>query len=79
MRADYRVVLDACVETPRLYLPKWTQAIMDEVTLPEAWVEGVEPLVDAMTNDAKDRRILASVQAWELDVQGPSTFPARPL
>ena len=46
MRADYRVVLDACVlipmpladtllrmaETPRLYLPKWSQLIMDEVT-----------------------------------------------
>jgi predicted nucleic acid-binding protein len=45
MRADYRVVLDACVlipmpladtllrmvEAPRLYLPKWSQAIMDEV------------------------------------------------
>ena len=44
MRADYRVILDACVlipmaladtllrmaETPRLYLPKWSQAIMDE-------------------------------------------------
>src|ERR1035441_857285 len=46
MRADYRVVLDACVlipmpladtllrmaEAPRLYLPHWSQAIMDEVT-----------------------------------------------
>ena len=46
MRADYRVVLDACVlipmpladtllrmaEAPRLCLPKWSQAIMDEVT-----------------------------------------------
>jgi predicted nucleic acid-binding protein len=46
MRADYRAVLDACVlipmpladtllrmaEAPRLYLPKWSQAIMDEVT-----------------------------------------------
>ncbi len=46
MRADYRVVLDACVlvpmpladtllrmaEAPRLYLPKWSQMIMDEVT-----------------------------------------------
>ena len=46
MRADYRVLLDACVlipmpladtllrmaETPRLYLPKWSQPIMDEVT-----------------------------------------------
>ena len=47
MRADYRVVLDACVlipmpladtllrmaEAPRLYLPQWSQRIMDEVTL----------------------------------------------
>jgi|SRR5579872_725228 len=46
MRADYRVLLDACVlipmpladtllrmaEAPRLYLPKWSQTIMDEVT-----------------------------------------------
>jgi predicted nucleic acid-binding protein len=46
MSADYRVVLDACVlipmpladtllrmaEAPRLYLPRWSQMIMDEVT-----------------------------------------------
>lgn len=46
MRADYRVLLDACVlipmpladtllrmaETPRLFLPKWSQQIMEEVT-----------------------------------------------
>lgn len=46
MRSDYRVVLDACVlipipladtllrmaEAPRLYLPRWSQFIMDEVT-----------------------------------------------
>jgi len=46
MRADYRAVLDACVlipmpladtllrmaEAPRLYLPRWSQSIMDEVT-----------------------------------------------
>jgi predicted nucleic acid-binding protein len=46
VRADYRVVLDACVlipmpladtllrlaEEPRLYLPKWSRTIMDEVT-----------------------------------------------
>jgi hypothetical protein len=57
MRADFRVLLDACVlipmpladtllrmaEAPRLYLPKWSQMIMDEVTrnLIEKW--GVEP------------------------------------
>ncbi len=46
MRADYRVLLDACVlipmpladtllrmaEAPRLYLPKWSPTIMEEVT-----------------------------------------------
>jgi predicted nucleic acid-binding protein len=133
MRADYRVVLDACVlipmpladtllrmaEAPRLYLPKWSHMIMDEVTrnlvqkwnmppekaqrreselrrhFPEAWVEGFEPLIDAMINEPKDRHVLAaavrahtdlivtynrrhfpaaSLQAWEIEVQGPSTF-----
>ena len=57
MRADYRVVLDACVlipmpladtllrmaEAPRLYLPKWSQAIMDEVTRNLINKCGVEP------------------------------------
>src|ERR1017187_6892216 len=46
MRADYRVLLDACVlipmpladtllrmaEAPRLYVPRWSQLIMEEVT-----------------------------------------------
>ena len=97
MRADYRVVLDACVlipmpladtllrmaEEPRLYLLQWSQIIMDEVTrnliakwemapgkarrreeelrrhFPEAWVEGYEPFIDAMTNDPGDRHVLA--------------------
>ena len=133
MRADYRVVLDACVlipmplvrtllrmaEAPRLYLPKWSQTIMDQVTrnliakwemapgnarrreeelrrhFPEAWVEGFEPIIDVMTNDSGDRHVLAaavrshselivtynrrhfpaaSLQPWEIDVQGRSTF-----
>jgi len=133
MRADYRVVLDACVlipmpladtllrmaEAPRLYLPKWSQTIMDEVTrnliakwelasekarrreeelrrhFPEAWVEGFEPIINVMTNNPGDRHVLAaavrshselivtynrrhfpvaSLQPWEIDVQGPSTF-----
>ena len=98
MRADYIVLLDACVlipmpladtllrmaEAPRLYLPKWSQMIMDEVTrnlvkkwnmepekarrreeelrwhFPEAWVEGFEPIIDVMTNDPKDRHVLAA-------------------
>ncbi len=97
MRADYRVLLDACVlvpmpladtllrmaETPRLYLPRWSQSIMREVTrnlvqkwglepekahrreeeirrhFPEAWVEDFEALAGAMTNDPKDRHVLA--------------------
>lgn len=133
MREDYRVVLDACVlipmpladtllrmaEEPRLYLPKWSQTIMDEVTrnliqkwnmrpekaqrreselrrhFPEAWVEGFEALIGAMTNDPKDRHVLAaavraqadlivtynrrhfpaaSLEAWEIEVRGPSAF-----
>lgn len=98
MRADHRVLLDACVlipmpladtllrmaETPRLYLPKWSRLIMDEVTrnlvekwhlesakarrreaemrrhFPEAWVDGFEPLIEVMTNDPKDRHVLAA-------------------
>jgi predicted nucleic acid-binding protein len=98
MRADYSVLLDACVlipmpladtllriaEAPRLYVPKWSQTIMYEVTrnlvekwkvdpikaqrreeeirrhFPEAWVEGFEPFIDVMTNDPKDRHVLAA-------------------
>ncbi len=98
MRADYRAVLDACVlipmpladsllrmaEAPRLYLPKWSQTIMDEVTgnpiakwglapekarrrelelrrhFPEAWVEGFDAFIAAMTNDPGDRHVLAA-------------------
>ena len=98
MRADDRVVLDACVlipmpladtllrmaEAPRLYLPRWSRMIMDEVTrnliakwdmapekarrreeelhlhFPESWVQGYEPLIDAMTNDRGDRHVLAA-------------------
>ena len=71
-------------EAPRLYLPKWSQPIMDEVTrnliakwdmpaekarrrekelrrhFPEAWVEGLEPLIDGMKNDPADRHVLAA-------------------
>ena len=133
MRADYSVVLDACVlipmpladtllrmaEEPRLFLPKWSHMIMDEVTrnlirtwnmepekarrreeelrrhFPEAWIEGFEPLIEAMANEPKDRHVLAvavrshselivsynrrhfpaaSLSAWAIEVQGPSTF-----
>jgi len=99
MRADFSAVLDACVllpmpladtlfrmaERPRLYLPKWTDEIMEEVTrnlirrrnktaeqaahrqaelqksFPEAWVDdGYKSLVSLMTNDPKDRHVLAA-------------------
>lgn len=98
MRADYGVVLDARVlipmpladtllrmtEAPRLYPPKWSQLIIEEVTrnliakwdmppdkaprreeefrrhVPEAWVEGFEPLIEAMTNNPGDRHVLAA-------------------
>jgi predicted nucleic acid-binding protein len=123
MRADYRVVLDACVlipmpladtllrmaEAPRLYLPRWSQAIMDEVTrnliakwdmapekarqreeelrrhFPEAWVEGYEPLIEAMTNDPGDRHVLAAAVRSHSDLivtYNRRHFPAasvRPL
>jgi len=98
MRSDYLVMLDACVllpmplsdtllrmaETPRLYVPKWSDDILQEVTrnlvekwnktqeqakrredalrqhFPEALVLGYERLIPAMTNDAKDRHVLAA-------------------
>jgi predicted nucleic acid-binding protein len=91
-------VLDACVllpaslrdtllrlaETPRLYMPKWSNQIWAEVTrnlesrrklspekiahlteqvrlhFPEAQVEGYEKLTALMTNDLKDRHVVAA-------------------
>lgn len=98
MTADFLVLLDACVlipaplrdtllrlaEDPRLYLPRWSDAIIDETVrnlqsqiglsmekttylieqlrehFADAWVTGYAPLIDAMTNDPKDRHVLAS-------------------
>ena len=98
MIADYTVILDSCVllpmllvdtllrlaETPRLYVPKWTEEIMQEVSrnlhekwnktpeqianrsnnmrtaFPDAWVSGYESLTACMTNDPKDRHVLAA-------------------
>jgi len=98
VRADFPVVLDACVlipmpladtllrlaSDPRLYLPKWTDHIMAEVSrnlqenfgltaeqaayreseirkhFGEAWVEGYEDLIPSMTNQEKDRHVLAA-------------------
>jgi len=95
---DIVAVLDACVllpaslrdtllrlaETPRLYIPKWSDQIWLEVTrnlesrrkvspekithltgqvqfhFPEAQVEGYERLTALMTNDPKDRHVVAA-------------------
>ena len=48
--------------------PKWNKSIqqankrenMLQAHFPEAWVEGYEPLVSLMTNDLKDRHVLAA-------------------
>lgn len=106
MRADFKVVLDACVLIPmpladtllrlaggrRLYHPKWTDQIMAEVNrnlaenfglndeqvayreseirrhFPEAWVEGHEDLISAMTNHPKDRHVLAAAVRCNAEV-----------
>ena len=98
MTSGYQVVLDACVlvnaalrdtllriaEPPRLYLPRWSNDIMEETTrtlenklgcsrqqtahlvgqlrahFGDCWVDGYEQLVPAMTNDSKDRHVLAA-------------------
>ena len=98
MKQDLSVVLDACVLVPmpladtllrlaagpRLYLPKWSEQIMVEVTrtlqesfglspqkamyreseirrhFPEAWIDGYQDLIPAMTNHPKDRHVLAA-------------------
>jgi predicted nucleic acid-binding protein len=96
--ANFPVVLDSCVlipmpladtllrlaAGPRLYLPKWTDQIMAEVScnlqenfglsteqaayreseirrhFPESWIEGYEELIPSMTNNEKDRHVLAA-------------------
>ena len=100
MRADFKVVLDACVlanfglcdlllrlaEPPRLYLPVWSGRILDEVhrtqttglkktwppaladsfraevqrAFPAALASGFEMLEPVLTNDPKDRHVLAA-------------------
>ena len=98
MTSGHQVVLDACVlvnaalrdtllriaEPPRLYLPRWSQEIMDETVrtleqklglsrqqtsylvdqmteyFPDCWIEGYEPLIASMTNDIKDRHVVAA-------------------
>lgn len=100
-----RVVLDACVLFPMylrdtllstadedLYLPYWSQKIIDEVignlvkggtlsqekaknlertikiAFPEAMVEVPVALEQAMTNDPKDRHVLAAAVTAEADI-----------
>jgi len=98
LTGNFSVVLDACVlwpaslrdtllrlaESPRQFIPKWTDEIWGEVTrnlearrgltsgqishlleqvhehFPEARVVGHEKLIDLMTNDPKDRHVLAA-------------------
>jgi hypothetical protein len=98
VKGKFTVVLDACVLVPmpladtllrlaagpHLYLPKWSDQIMIEVSrtlqqdfnlshekamyresqirrhFPEAWIEGHEHLIPAMTNHPKDRHVLAA-------------------
>ena len=120
MRGDFPAVLDACVlipmpladtllrlaAGPRLYLPKWTDRIMAEVSrnlvekfdvseekaayreseirkhFPEAWVDGYEDLIPAMTNQSKDRHVLAAAvraQAEIIVTYNRKDFPATAL
>jgi PIN domain len=98
VKRDFTVLLDACVlipmpladtllrlaAGPRLFLPKWSDQIMVEVSrtlrekfnfsaqkamyreneirrhFPEAWIDGYEDLIPAMTNHPKDRHVLAA-------------------
>jgi len=117
---DFPAVLDACVlipmpladtllrlaAGPRLYLPKWTDDIMAEVSrnlverfalskaqaayreseirrhFPEAWILGYEDLIPAMTNDLKDRHVLAAAvraQAEIIVTYNRKDFPAASL
>jgi hypothetical protein len=98
VKRDFAALLDACVLVPMpladtllrlatgpgIYLPKWSDQIMVEVSrtlqerfglspekamyreneirrhFPEAWIEGYEGLIPAMTNHPKDRHVLAA-------------------
>jgi predicted nucleic acid-binding protein len=100
MQADFPILLDACVlanvgvcdlylrlaETPRLYLPRWSATILEEVkrtqmtklkrpfpeeladywrqevmaAFPEAMIDGYEHLLPQLTNEKKDRHVLAA-------------------
>ena len=98
MRADFHVLLDACVlanqgltdlllrlaERPRLFQPHWSAEILEEVrrthleklgwpenladsfqrefrnAFPQSEIESYEQLIPALTNDDKDRHVLAA-------------------
>jgi predicted nucleic acid-binding protein len=98
MNSDYPVMLDACVllpmpladtllrmaETPRLYLPRWSDETLTEISrnliqkwsktpeqaarretamrewFPESLISGYGHLLASMTNDAKDKHVLAA-------------------
>lgn len=98
MRADFDVLIDACVlanhgvcdlllslaERPRLFVPHWTANILCEVerthrdklrwpaslvelfqreittAFPEAEIHGYEGFIEGLTNDWKDRHVLAA-------------------
>lgn len=100
MQADFPIVLDACVlanagvcdlylrlaETPRLYLPRWSATILEEVkrtqmtklkppfpealadywrqevtaAFPEAMISGYGHLLPQLSNQEKDRHVLAA-------------------
>jgi len=119
MNADFPVILDACVlanqrvtdlllrlaETPRLYLPHWSDRIFDETDrtleqlgwpaalisyrreqlaehFPEALVEGFEAIETCVTNDPKDRHILAAAIRAKCEVIvtfNLKDFPAESL
>jgi predicted nucleic acid-binding protein len=104
--ADFPVVLDACVlanqpvtdlllrlaETPRLYLPYWSEQILEETIrtlseklgwplylvqtrdcqmrehFPEAIVHFPKSLLSVLTNDEKDRHVLAAAIRAKVEV-----------
>jgi len=106
MIADYKILLDANVlanyavcnlylrlaEKPRLFLPKWSPDILDEVfnthvnklnwpkdladsfqdsvqeAFPEAMINDYQELIPAMTNDEKDRHVLAAAVKDKLNL-----------
>lgn len=103
---NFLAVLDACVlwpaslrdtllrlaESPRQYIPKWTEQIWQEVVrnleakgrsspaqieyllsrihthFPEAFVNNYEGFIEVMTNEPKDRHVVAAAIRWGAEV-----------